>query len=54
MEMRFIDPREAMLIETGCGLDAIGSLPDVNLPREGAEPDHDYRQRLIARLRGEA
>jgi len=53
MEVRFIDPHEAVLTETGYGLDVIGSMTYVKLPRNGAEPDHDYRLRLIARLRGE-
>lgn len=43
----------AVMMEIGLGLDAIGSLPEVNLPRASMEPDHDYRERLIARLRGE-
>lgn len=54
MDVRFIDPREAVLIETGYGLDAIGALTYVEMPRNGVEPDADYRTRLIARLRGES
>jgi hypothetical protein len=54
MNLRFIDPREAVLYEAGVGLDAIGSMRYVKLPRrDRAEADHDYRQRLIARLFGE-
>lgn len=53
MDVRFIDPREAVLTETGLGLDAIGSLQGVKLTRKHIEADHSYRLRLIARLRGE-
>lgn len=48
--VRFIDPGEAVLTETGYGLDAIGALKYVNLPREGVEPDDIYRTRLISRM----
>lgn len=45
------DPRKTVLIETGHGLDAIGARPEVDLPRNGIETDHDYRNRLIERMR---
>lgn len=48
--VRFIDPGEAVLTETGYGLDAIGALKYVDLPRQGAEPDDIYRTRLISRM----
>jgi len=53
MDVRFTDPREAIWTAGGTELDAIGSMSDVDSPRDSAEPDHDYRLRLIARLRGE-
>jgi hypothetical protein len=48
------DPHEAALTETGYGLDAIGSLRYVSVQRKDAEPDADYRTRLIAKLRGDS
>lgn len=48
-----VDPHDAVLIESGIGLDAIGSLEDVKLTRKHVETDHSYRLRLIARLNGE-
>lgn len=53
MDVRFIDPREAVLTASGYGLDAIGSLHGVKLARKHDEEDDGYRLRLIARLRGE-
>jgi hypothetical protein len=50
MDVRFIDPREAVLTAGGVALDAIGSMRDVNLPRNGIETDADYRARLMRRL----
>lgn len=50
MVVRFIDPREAVMTEIGYGLDAIGMLNDVKLPREHGESDATYRERLIAKL----
>jgi hypothetical protein len=42
---------EPVLYERGYGLDAIGAQPDVDLPRDGLETDHDYRNRLIEKKR---
>jgi hypothetical protein len=42
------------LIGAGYMLDLVGEDSNVDLPRGGFESDLDYRQRLIARLRGEA
>lgn len=53
MDVRFIDPHQAVLTESGYGLDAIGSLRDVDLKRKGIETDAVYRARLIAKLHGE-
>jgi hypothetical protein len=50
LNMTLIDPRQAVQIESGYALDAIGALGDVNLPRKSGEPDHPYRQRLSLRL----
>jgi hypothetical protein len=38
MELHIIDPLEAVLTETGYGLDVIGSLHDVKLRRKHIEP----------------
>lgn len=46
-----IDAREAVLVASGVDLDAIGSRPEIDLPRNGIETDHDYRNRLIERMR---
>lgn len=48
--MSLIDPRQTVLVESGYGLDAIGAMRGVDLPRVGAEPDADYRARLMVRL----
>ena len=50
MDVRFIDPREAVWTASGVQLDAIGSMNYVDLPRNQYEPDHEYRHRLITRL----
>lgn len=44
---------EAAVFETGYGLDAVGALEGVKLPRNDGEPDDPYRVRLIAQLRGD-
>lgn len=44
-------PHEAVLIERGYGLDAIGARPEVDPIRAFSETDHYYRNRLIARMR---
>jgi hypothetical protein len=51
--VRLIDPHKDVLIETGYGLDAIGALEDIKLPRNSGEPDDPYRARLIEQLRGD-
>lgn len=53
MEVRFIDPREAVLTESGHGLDAIGAMQYVNLRRAESETDADYRARLMEKLWGD-
>jgi hypothetical protein len=50
LSMTLIDPRQAVMIESGLGLDAIGAMKGVDLPRDGVEPDVDYRSRLMVRL----
>lgn len=50
LPMTLIDPRQTVLVESGYGLDAIGAMRGVDLPRAGAEPDADYRARLMVRL----
>ncbi|GAQ30278.1 hypothetical protein SAMD00023378_3961 [Ralstonia sp. NT80] len=54
MDVRFTDPRKAVLTESGYGLDAIGALDGVRLPRMSMELDAEYRQRLSAKLGGDA
>ena len=48
--VRLIDPHNDVLIESGYGLDAIGSLDEVNLPRDGFEPDDIYRSKLMGKI----
>lgn len=50
LKMSLIDPRQTVHIESGSGLDAIGAMNGVDLPRDGVEMDADYRVRLTARL----
>ncbi|MFL9943759.1 hypothetical protein [Paraburkholderia graminis] len=50
LPMTLIDPRQTVLIESGTGLDVIGAMSCVNLPRAGLEADADYRARLMMRL----
>jgi hypothetical protein len=50
--MSLIDPRQTVMLESGYGLDAIGALRGVDLPREAGETDHAYRSRLSVRLWG--
>jgi hypothetical protein len=50
LKMSWIDPRQTIHLESGYGLDAIGAMKGVDLPRDGAEPDIDYRARLMVRL----
>ncbi|MFM0141705.1 hypothetical protein [Paraburkholderia sp. RL18-085-BIA-A] len=50
LKMSLIDPRQTVYLESGYGLDAIGAMNDVNLPREAGETDHAYRGRLTVRL----
>lgn len=45
------DPRKTVFLESGHGLDAIGARPEIDLPRNGIETDHDYRNRLIERMK---
>lgn len=49
--VRLIDPHKDALIESGYGLDAIGALEEINLPRNGTETDMGYRLRLLAKMR---
>jgi hypothetical protein len=51
MEQRLFDTRDAVMLASGIRLDAFGRLPGIDLPRNGIEPDHDYRNRLIEKLR---
>jgi len=48
--VRLIDPHKEVLTGTGCELDAIGDLPDVDLPRAKVETDASYRERLAVKL----
>lgn len=50
MPASFIDPRQTVLVESGFGLNAIGAMGGVDLPRHAAETDTDYRGRLMVRL----
>lgn len=50
MKLSWMDPRQTVLIELGYGLDIIGAMPSVDLPRNEAEPDSDYRGRLSVKL----
>lgn len=50
MELQFSGPRYSAMIEQGAGLDAIGALIKVELPRQAAETDQAYRERLIVKL----
>lgn len=45
-----IDPRQSVMLESGYGLDAIGAMKGVDLPRNGVETDAAYRDRLIAKM----
>ncbi|MGF6963044.1 hypothetical protein OKW43_000049 [Paraburkholderia sp. WC7.3g] len=44
------DPRHSVTFMVGEDLDVIGSFPFVDLMRNSAEPDQDYRMRLIAKM----
>jgi hypothetical protein len=46
-----LSARQLVLSDSGYALDAIGARGDANLERGGGEVDHDYRVRLIAKLR---
>lgn len=48
--MTLIDPRQTVALESGYGLDVIGAMKGVDLPRNGTETDFDYRTRLMTRL----
>jgi hypothetical protein len=48
--VRLIDPQQEVLTGIGYHLDAVGELPDVNLPRDAGETDASYRERLDAKL----
>jgi hypothetical protein len=50
LSITLIDPRQTVLIESGYGLDAIGAMKGVDLPRWVTETDHVYRKRLMDRL----
>lgn len=50
MELRFGAARYDAMIERGLGLDAIGVLSEVELPRKDGETDQAYRERLIVKL----
>jgi hypothetical protein len=50
LKMSLIDPRQTVLVEAGYGLDAIGAMRGVDLPRADVETDADYRARLMVRL----
>lgn len=45
------NPRKTVFLESGHGLDAIGARPELDRPRNGIETDHDYRNRLIERMK---
>jgi hypothetical protein len=49
-QITWLDPRQTVAVESGLGLDAIGSIRGVDLPRDGSESDADYRGRLMVRL----
>jgi hypothetical protein len=50
LSLTLIDPRQTVLIESGHGLDSIGAMRGIDLPRDGIETDADYRARLMMRL----
>lgn len=50
LPLTWIDPRQTVLVESGFGLDAIGAIGGIDLPRDGMEADADYRGRLMVRL----
>lgn len=50
MELRFGGARYSAMVERGYGLDAIGALNEVELPRSAGETDQAYRERLIVKL----
>lgn len=50
LRMTLIDPRQTVMLESGYGLDAIGAMRGVDLPRWVTETDHAYRERLMVRL----
>lgn len=50
LKMTLLDPRQTVVLESGYGLDRIGAMRGIDLPRDGAEPDIDYRARLMVRL----
>ncbi len=50
MSLTLIDPRQTVMIESGCGLDVIGAMKGIDLPRDAVETDADYRARLTVRL----
>jgi hypothetical protein len=50
MEPRFGGARYSAMTAIGCGLDGIGELEKVELPRAEGETDQAYRERLIVKL----
>lgn len=50
MKLRFGGARHSAMTAIGCGLDGIGELDGVGLPRSDGETDRDYRERLIVKL----
>ncbi len=50
VSLTLIDPRQTVVLESGYGLDRIGAMRGIDLPRASAETDLDYRARLMARL----
>jgi hypothetical protein len=50
LSMTLINPRYTVHLESGLGLDAIGNMKGVDLPRDGMETDDSYRRRLMVRV----
>jgi len=50
LNLSWIDPRQTVHLESGYGLDAIGAMKGIDLPRNNTEPDALYRNRLTIRL----